>query len=541
MWRVLFSRFTHSGEAGLNMPICTNPDCGEISKAKTRFCPHCGQETLSVLKKDELGNFEEKVLTTEIFEKETSTSSAPIEISSNNKHNWVSTFSSFRKGNLNLKNTASFLVFALFVILVVFSASPSAFKDSVFQRIGLQEKFSLNFQEDLLQFKFLDFADNGVPAYFEGCGSIDYYVRQNYASDDDLLVISTALSSLGNGFGRQFVFKGTTQERDVNKLPNSVLIDFTSSVESKEIREAESENNQDLAGLGGPAKYEIKSKPRFESLAASSGNIWINQEYWPSMSREEKITVVMHEMGHVLGLTHPVNGQNQIMDVTGYYGTALGSGDLMGLHILSALAGCREYPEYLLMNQEVSSAANEVTNLLNDSDSYLGTLNESGEATVKRSAVSTGLNSCGNNFPDAVQSLNLEIPQAWDMREVDGCGSGRNYSWSNPKNQSEFVVLQFRASVGWCQAVGPDDLEGIKAEFGLKVKSFEKAEIDSGRYFYVYTRSSSDNRQDVYGVIEVGNAYQWCGDGETLMEFSEAVQSNDELFSGMITSVFGSF
>ena len=64
----------------------------------------------------------------------------------------------------------------------------------------------------------------------------------------------------------------------------------------------------------------------------------------------------MHEMGHVLGLTHPVNGTNQIMDASAYYGTSLGSGDLLGLQILSALAGCRDFPDYLIPVSTQSSA-----------------------------------------------------------------------------------------------------------------------------------------------------------------------------------------
>lgn len=519
------------------MPICTNPACGEISKSKTRFCPHCGQESLSTLRKDEIGVFEEIPLTTETFEREIFGTSAPKDLTSKKRKLRISFLKKMRNKNRSLKDLASLILFILFIICIIFAASPGALKDSVFQKIGFQDKFSLDFQEDQLQFRFLEYAENGVPAYFKGCGPIDYYVRQNYASGDDLSIVSTALSIIGSGIGRSFEFKGTTQERDVNKLPDSVLIDFTSSYESKDIQEAVVENG-DIAGLGGPAKYETTVKPRFDSLAASSGNIWINQESWESMSREEKLIVVMHEMGHVLGLTHPVNGLNQIMDAGAYYGTSLGSGDLMGLQILSALAGCREFPDYLLELSPQSSATNEITNRINDNDTYIGEINDSGEASVNRLAISTGLNSCGNNFPGAVQSLNLDISSSWNMQENDGCGSGRSYTWSNPKNPSEYVYLQFRASVGWCQDVGPEDLEGIKSRFGLKFKSFEKSAVDDGRYFYVYTRASSDMSQEIYGIIEIGNAYQWCGDGDTLMELSEGVRGNDELTSRMVASVF---
>jgi hypothetical protein len=85
----------------------------------------------------------------------------------------------------------------------------------------------------------------------------------------------------------------------------------------------------------------------------------------------------------------------------------------------------------------------------------------------------------------------------------------------------------------------PEDLEGIKSRCGLKFKSFEKSAVDDGRHFYVYTRTSSDMSQEIYGIIEIGNADQWCGGGDTLLELSEGVRGDDELTSRMVASVFG--
>jgi hypothetical protein len=56
----------------------------------------------------------------------------------------------------------------------------------------------------------------------------------------------------------------------------------------------------------------------------------------------------MHEAGHVFGLDHPRNGVDQLM--TGEpvpLKASFGNGDLKGLRILSAVAGCREFPKYL--------------------------------------------------------------------------------------------------------------------------------------------------------------------------------------------------
>lgn len=345
------------------MPICTNPKCGEISKTKTRFCPYCGQETLSSLRRDEVGNLKESPLTTEIFERETLGSSAPEDLASNKKTNWPVFFRRLRRRDRKFRDTASIMFFVLFMILGVFSASPDTFKDSIFQRIGLQEKFSLDFQEADSGFKFLTYADNGVPAYFKGCGPIDYFVRQNYASSEDLSLIGEAMSEISEGLGRSFKFQGSTENRDVSKLPEGILIDFTSFSEfQEELRSSESPH-EDAAGLGAPDQYETTSKPRFGSLAAVRGTVWINEEYWSSMESDYKVHILKHELGHVLGLTHPTNGEGQVMSdlVQSYDLNSLGSGDLMGLQILSALAGCRDFPDYLTQaSSQDSTAANKL-------------------------------------------------------------------------------------------------------------------------------------------------------------------------------------
>jgi hypothetical protein len=342
------------------MPICTNPNCGEISKSKTRFCPHCGQESLSYVSKSELGNVNDRVLTTETFEIETARALAPEEPSFKKKRDFLYLFRIEGKKQLSVKEIFIFVIVVMLFGLLVFDAAPAPIKDSLLQRVGLQEKFSLNFKENELQFKFSNMNENGVPTYFKGCGSIDYYVRQNYASEEDLSLLAIAFSSLSSGIGRAFDFKGLTQERDVSALPNSVLIDFASTKEFEEIQYNELESDLEFAGLGGQEDFEATDKPRFNSWAATKGQISINQEAWESMDVSSKQIVLMHEMGHVLGLGHPRNGKNQVMDGEDYYLPELGSGDLMGLRILSALAGCREFPDYLTGKETLkTSSSNE--------------------------------------------------------------------------------------------------------------------------------------------------------------------------------------
>jgi hypothetical protein len=358
------------------MPICTNPKCGEISKSATRFCPHCGQETLSNISKDQIGNPVEKTVSMESFFSETTNSTAPQDISSKPQRSF------WARKKLNRKKFLSILFFALLFPVLVLGALPSSFQDALYQKTGFQKEFSIEFNEDQLQFKFIDFSDSGIPAYFSGCGSINYYVRQNYATEDDLSIISRAMSIIGGGAEREFVFKGVTSKVEVDELPeNSILIDFTNSVESKDLRQAEKDTGGEVAGLGGMDKYHFVNKPRINSISASRGTVWINQKYWEGMGAADKTILIAHEVGHVLGLDHPLDGLNQLMDANDYSTPSLGSGDLMGLHILSAIAGCREFPTYLTGDSSAKS--------FSGNDELLIELNSAGNDTWIENSLET--------------------------------------------------------------------------------------------------------------------------------------------------------
>ena len=338
------------------MPICTNPKCGQITKIMSLYCPSCGQQTLSKVDRGQVDGPHSSEISMENFDRITADVPAPHE-----KLKWGRSQRKKRSRKVNLNNLPSKVIFFFIVLGVIFSALPGSLKDPVYQKFGFQQRFSLDFQEDDNGFKFIEYADNGVPAYFKGCGPIDYFVRQNYASSEDLSLIGEAMSEISTGFGRSFKFQGFTENRDVSKLPEGILIDFTSSSEFQEELRSSTSPHVDAAGLGGPDQYENTNKPRFGSLAYARGTVWINEEYWSSLESRYKVHVLTHELGHVLGLSHPTNGWGQLMgDLNESYElSSLGSGDLMGLQILSALAGCRDFPEYLTQaSSQDSTAAN---------------------------------------------------------------------------------------------------------------------------------------------------------------------------------------
>jgi hypothetical protein len=234
-----------------------------------------------------------------------------------------------------------------FILTIIFLLTPDSFKDSALQKTGLQANFSTNYNESAFQFKFLELAANQVPFYFKGCGPIDYYVRQNYATNEDLEVLDYAFNKMSVGIGRQFIFKGFVSLESGTNALDGVFVNFTDESISPSLRESIAKYGTEVAANGGPDISIGVNRPKFGSFAATKGTVNVNKRYWIETSYVDKATVIMHEVGHVLGLTHPLYSAGQVMGSGIYEGAELGAGDKLGLEILSAVAGCRPFPQYL--------------------------------------------------------------------------------------------------------------------------------------------------------------------------------------------------
>ena len=61
------------------MPICINPKCGEISKVASKFCPFCGQQSLSQIDQSQVHGDKSSAITMENFIRVTDDVPAPRE------------------------------------------------------------------------------------------------------------------------------------------------------------------------------------------------------------------------------------------------------------------------------------------------------------------------------------------------------------------------------------------------------------------------------------------------------------------------------
>jgi hypothetical protein len=241
-----------------------------------------------------------------------------------------------RKHRRFTKRQAGYLIFPALVVVAIL----------VMNLFNYTYKFDLNFNETQNQFKFSDIAENQVPYYFKGCDAITYSVRQNYASDRDLELITYALKVISDSYGREFVFDGTTEEFEVEDTKSQILLNFTSVDESQDLNEASLREGFEPGGLAVPRAQVKVNKPAFNSFASTKGMIWIERNAWDRATEYNKVNLVMHEIGHVLGLDHPKKMDGQVMGYGDLESVELGSGDVLGLQALSALAGCREMPVF---------------------------------------------------------------------------------------------------------------------------------------------------------------------------------------------------
>ena len=199
--------------------------------------------------------------------------------------------------------------------------------------------------EDPAGFRFLEVdARTGQPLRFNPCQTIEYVVNAEGAPAGGLSAVNAAVDQISKATGIAFVSAGITSERGLadrqNYQPNYYGDKWAPTLIGWLPLGQGAGAGHGFAGVGGP------SRP------VPSGNTWVYVSGKVLMNSDDKVPpefiqgVVMHDLGHVLGLDHVTSAGN-VMNPAGNIvpNQPWGSGDLAGLQKVGKAAGCLGEPK----------------------------------------------------------------------------------------------------------------------------------------------------------------------------------------------------
>lgn len=166
------------------------------------------------------------------------------------------------------------------------------------------------------------------PVAYSPCDPIPYVVNPSGGPADAGAIIAVAITRISAASGLAFEMLGTTDDTRFNgrRPGDPVLIGFVpSGVLDGLSRES------GTVGLGGSTAVAAG----LAHLAYRTGMVALRTDWFadPQVPEPQKIAVVMHELGHVLGLAH-VDDARELMASTNVGLTDLGPGDREGLALL---------------------------------------------------------------------------------------------------------------------------------------------------------------------------------------------------------------
>lgn len=191
-------------------------------------------------------------------------------------------------------------------------------------------------------FAFLDVTPSGGPLRFNPCQPVEYVVNLTHAPPGALAVVSAAVNQTSAATGIRFVYAGLSAESgsfDLDRpafLPDlypgrwaPVLISWDS------LRYLPNEKHVGANAHDPPAEW-VGTQP-----ARVSGALSVNLDD-PGPPSYLKV-LLMHELGHVLGLAH-ASDPGEVMYPYTIRARDWGQGDLAGLAKVGRPAGCLPEP-----------------------------------------------------------------------------------------------------------------------------------------------------------------------------------------------------
>lgn len=168
------------------------------------------------------------------------------------------------------------------------------------------------------------------PIGYDPCDTVHYVVNPDNGPPDYLDFIQKAVAEASRASGIRFQYDGTTTDRDFDRDRGPVLIGFADPSEVSDL------GGEDVVGVGGSVSYVAPGDRRryFHSGMVALKPSWFVDEDRHHRQRDEQ-AVVMHELGHVLGLAH-VQDKHELM-YPSLTRTSYGPGDVRGLEALGEI------------------------------------------------------------------------------------------------------------------------------------------------------------------------------------------------------------
>ncbi|UDY24157.1 DUF2510 domain-containing protein [Nocardioides sp. Kera G14] len=248
------------------------------------------------------------------------------------------------RGRSRAKSRSSFytwLVLGVVGVLIVSCAlalTPGGAGDAVRRAIGIKGPQrilpAVVPSEASTSYAFMTTDSSGDPVRYDPCRPIHYAINPDGAPSDYASFIQSAVAAAQTASGLEFVYDGVSSDlwasRQNGTDERPVLIGFSDAKDVPAL--AEEEFGKHVAGVGGSLSVSVEGR-----LAHYvTGAVALDRSSFARLSSrgmvDEERAIVMHELGHVLGLAH-VADPNQLMFADNVGKTTYGDGDLAGLAI----------------------------------------------------------------------------------------------------------------------------------------------------------------------------------------------------------------